>query len=321
MHSLAPLIKCALAVVALTVAASLWANPVGYSINSRGIDRDDRRVNALWRIDLATGAAEYIGWTSFLDLEALALSPSGALYGADDETNTLVRVSTVTGLAQPVGGASNRFNTGLVPLERTLDFGMSFTCDGDLFVVSDVEKSLYEADLDTGRLTLVGASGALGAPITDIAVRGDEVFGIGVGLTSDGRSAAPNLYRVDLEAPAAELIGPLGPAAAPYNNAGLSFDADGTLWAITDRRAVGGQDLPSQILRIDPETGSAELVVESIIGLESLAVAPPPGCESRAQPGDAENYPIPVLSRPGLLIFVVLALLLGMLSLRSRHAC
>lgn len=319
MPNAAPLLKCALVAVVLTVTSSLWAEPIGYSVNSRGNERDDRRVNALWRINLNTGHADYVGWTSFIDLEALAFSPEMRLFGADDDSNTLVRVSTTTGLAQPVGGAGNRHNSNLLPLDRMLDFGMSFTCDGGLFVVSGVERSLFRANLETGALTLVGASGALGFPITDIAVRGDEVFGIGVGLDAAGRSAAPNLYRIDLHAPSAELIGPLGPAAAPYNNAGLSFDVEGNLWAVTDRRAVGSQDLPSQILRINPDTGTATLVAETIVGLESLAIGPPVACGRDAEPS-LPAIPIPILSRPGLLLFVLGMLALGAWSLRRRFA-
>lgn len=318
MRSFAPAIQSALAVVAMTLAASLWANPVGYSINSRGVDQDDRRVNALWRVDLSTGQADYIGWTSFVDVEALALNSEGALYGADDDTNTLLRISMVTGLAQPIGGAANRYNTGLA-LDRSLDFGMSFTCDGDLFVVSDVEQSLFSADLESGRLTLVGEAGSLGAPITDLAVRGDEVYGIGVGLTNEGLEASPGLYRIDLEQASAELIGPLGAAVAPYNNAGLSFDEDGTLWAMTDRRAVGGADLPSQILRIDPATGSAELVAETIVGMESLAVSPPIMCQA-GQPIGAVSYPVPLLSVPALVGLTLMVLLLGGRRLRIRQS-
>ncbi|MGY6553614.1 MAG: hypothetical protein ACXIUM_03730 [Wenzhouxiangella sp.] len=301
------------------MASSLWAEPIGYSVNSRGNERDDRRVNALWRINLTTGQADYVGWTSFIDLEALAFSPDNQLFGADDDSNTLVRVSTTTGLAQPVGGPGNRHNTGLLPLDRKLDFGMSFSCEGELFVVSDVERSLFRGSLESGSLTLVGNSGALGVPITDIAIRGDEVFGIGVGLDGAGLSAAPNLYRIDLQAPSAELIGPLGAAAAPYNNAGLSFDAAGNLWAVTDRRAVAGQDLPSQILRINPDTGAATLVAETIVGLESLAIGPPINCERGAAVA-AQAKPIPILSWPGLLLFVLGVLALGAWSLRRRLA-
>lgn len=304
----------------MTLGSAVSAEPLAYSVNSRGVEIDDQRVNALWRIDLSSGAAEYIGWTSFLDLEALALSPDGLLFGVDDESNTLVRVNTVTGLAQPVGGPTNRFNTGLLPLDRKLDFGMSFTCEGDLLVVSDIEQSLFHANLETGKLTLIGAAGALGAPVTDIAVRGSEIFGIGVGLTASGQTAAPYLYRINPEAPSAEQIGPLGPAAAPYNNAGLSFDTDGRLWAITDRRAVGGQDLPSQVLRIDTATGAATLISESVIGLESLAVAPPSACEDPETAPQGPPLDIPIFSRTGQLLFVLLLLLIGTVSLRRRSA-
>lgn len=312
------LLAALLALVSMTMAGSAWAEPFGYSVNSRGVDRDNQRVNALWRVNLASGEADYIGWTSFLDVEALALSPDGELYGADDDTNTIVRISTSNGLAQPVGGAGNRFNTGLVPLSRTLDFGMSFTCSGELFVVSDVERSLFRADLETGRLELEGPPGSLNAPITDLAVRGQEVFGIGVGLTARGETASPNLYRVDLESATAELIGPLGAEAAPYNNAGLSFDENGVLWAVTDRRGVGGEDLPSQILRIDPATGAATLEAESIIGLESLAAAPPALCEAGAFMHPA--HPIPALSRAGLLVLSLTLLLLAALRLRFQNS-
>ncbi len=313
-------LQCALAAVFMTAASAGYAQSTAYSINSRGAEVDDQLVNALWRIDLQSGDAEYVGWTSFLDLEALAFSPDNELYGVDDESNTLVRISTVTGFAQPVGGPTNRYNTGLLPLNRNLDFGMSFTCSGDLLVVSDIEQSLFAADLETGKLTLIGAEGALGAPVTDIAVRGSDVFGIGVGLTATGEPAAPYLYRVDPETPSAELIGPLGSAAAPYNNAGLSFDADGRLWAVTDRRAVGGEDLPSQVLRIDPQTGSAELVAESIIGLESLAIAPPGACEDEDAKEHTGVQEIPLLSRSGQVLVALLLFLIGAVSLRRRLA-
>ena len=50
-----------------------------------------QRVDALWRVDLANGSAEYVGWTSFLDLEAIALDDQGTLFGADDDSKTLVK--------------------------------------------------------------------------------------------------------------------------------------------------------------------------------------------------------------------------------------
>ncbi|MFU8833528.1 MAG: hypothetical protein ACNA7J_15425, partial [Wenzhouxiangella sp.] len=245
----APFRWCAALTVLMAVSASLWAGPIGYGVNSRGNNTDSQLVNALWRINLSNGDVDYIGWTSFLDLEALALHPDGTLHGADDESKTMVRVSKVTGFAAPIGGSGNRHNMG-VSLNRSLDFGMAYDCDGTAFVVSDVAQTLFVANMETGRLTAIAAEGSLGAPITDIAIRGSNVYGIGVGSPGAGTPAAPNLYRVNLGRATAELIGPLGSQVSPYNNAGLAFDEAGVLWAITDRRAVAGGDFPSEILRI-----------------------------------------------------------------------
>ncbi|MGY6630927.1 MAG: IPTL-CTERM sorting domain-containing protein [Wenzhouxiangella sp.] len=290
------------------------AEPLAWSVNSRGNEVDPQRVNALWRVNLSTGEAEYVGWTSFLDLEGLALHPDGTLYGADDESKTTVRVSRQTGFAQPIGGPLNRQNMG-VPLTPNLDFGMAFDCQGQAYVVSDMTQTLFSVHLETGALTAVGPTGSLGAPITDLAIRGNQAFGIGVGTAGSGLPASPNLYAVDLETATATLVGPLGPEARQYNNAGLDFDAEGRLWAVTDRRAVAGNDFPSDILRIDTATGQATRVAETIVGLESLAISVPAGCESEPGDGEADDdgpVPIPTLGNVAL---ALLALLLGLLAL------
>ncbi|MEE4330469.1 MAG: hypothetical protein V2J10_06350, partial [Wenzhouxiangella sp.] len=115
-------------VTALTLlllgSASLWAQSIGWAVNSRGNEIDSQRVDALWRINLETGEAEYIGWTSYLDLEGLAFDSEGDLFGADDDSKTLVRVSQTSGLGIPVGGQANRNNMSL-PLSENLDFGMA----------------------------------------------------------------------------------------------------------------------------------------------------------------------------------------------------
>jgi hypothetical protein len=311
MRCSAPAFQSALAVVALTLAASLWANPTGYSINSRGT----QDINNLWQVDLSTGQETRIGElgnNGFIDVEALALSPAGELYGADDATETLVRVRTSDGFAFSVNSSTGNMQ---LPGATNYDFGMSFDCSGTLYLVSATEQSLFRADLDTGQLTRVGAAGSLGAPITDIAVRGQEVYGIGVGRSAQGAVLAPNLYSVDLETASSELIGSLGAQADPYNNAGLSFAEDGSLWAMTDRRAVGNADFASQILRIDRATGEAQRVAETIIGMESLAIGPPALCQSDPRPQS-----IPVLSVPGLISLGMLMLLLAGLRLRSGES-
>lgn len=307
--------------IALAAVDSACAQSTGYGVNSRGDSTDSQRVNALWRINLLTGAAEYIGWTGYLDLEAIALNVDGTMYGADDESKTLVRVSRVTGIAVPLGGVSNRHNMGQ-PLTEGMDFGMDFDCHGRAWVVSDVQQSLFQASMETGRLTRVGQRGSLGAPITDIAIRGQRVYGIGVGLTASGTAAAPNLYRVDLEQGTAELVGPLGAQVSPYNNAGLAFDEDGVLWAITDRRATPQGDFPSEILRIDTETGQAEKVAETIVGVESLAITTPAACdadEDRGVPEPVDATPVPVLSPLWMVLLALSLLALGLVQANLRR--
>ena len=306
-----------IAVVALLAllgpAAAAYAEPLAWAVNSRGNLPNNDEVHALWQVDLATGESSYVGWTSFLDMEGLALADDGTLFGADDESNSLVTVSTATGLGIAVGNQRTNFG---IALSEVLDLGMTFTCDGRLLVSSDQRETLYEADPDTGLLTPIGAAGSLGAPITDIAAWGGAVYGIGQGLDSSGASDSPNLYAIDPVDGTATEIGPLGAAVSPYANAGLSFDADGQLWALTDRRDGGNPNLFSEVLRIDTETGTASKIADAdVVGFESLAIAPTGGCDR----GSPAIVPVPALGRSGLLVLGLLLLALGWTLLAPRR--
>jgi len=310
--------KLSFVLALVSAQMAVLAQPAGFAVNSRGF-LSEEDIHVLWRVDLSNGQVERIGQTSFLDMEGLAFAPDGTLYGADDESKTLVTVNTNSGFSSPVGGLRN--NMG-VPVSQPMDFGMTFTCNGKLIVSSDTERSLFEASLETGSLERIGQAGALGAPITDLASWGDELYGIGQGLAgNDGQFStdAPNLYRVDPETGTAELIGSLGQAILPYANAGLAFDADGTLWAITDRRANGIPDIRSEILRIDLDTGTAHKTADAeLVGFESLAIAPPGGCGTR---GVADPAPavIPANSPLGLSILALLMLIGSFWTLHLRQ--
>ena len=317
-----PPAKFAIGLALLLVPVVTWAQPSAFAINSRGFGAEED-IFVLWRVDLSSGRTERIGPIDpFIDMEGLALAPDGTLYGADDESKTLVTVNTNSGFSQPVGGLHN--NMGL-PLAQPMDFGMTFTCSGDLLVSSDTEQSLFRASLETGRLERLGEPGSLGAPITDIAGYGGSLYGIGQGLAgADGAftTDAPNLYRIDLDAATAEFIGALGEAVLPYANAGLAFDAQGRLWAITDRRKNGVPGIRSEILEIDLETGAARKSADAEhVGFESLAIVPPGGCDARAGIEREEGPPkIPTNNWAGLAIlaFVLLITSSWTLVLRQR---
>ncbi len=313
-------------ILAVTLTVSGWAcaQPEGWVINSRDYLSEEDQIGALWQLDLASGDARLEGRSriqQFLFIEGLAFSGDEQLFGVDDSTNTLVRIGTRSGNAVAVGQESG--NLGLP--QGNHDFGMTFTCEGRLLISTDSESlglSLYEVDPETGQAERIGD---LGAPIVDMTSLGDQVYGIGRGMASEDNQASPNLYRIDPETGRAELIGALGSEADFYNKAGLAADSDGTLWAVTERRERSDRDSsrPSQVLRIDPATGQAERVAEvgsaesggTLIGVESLAIAPPGDC-SRGVAAGVGSIPVPALSAPALWLLTLLVVTLAVTTLR-----
>ena len=271
------LIKTMVVMLLTMLSASLAAAPFGYSINA---DSGSDNADSLYLIDLATGAATRIGSVSLpfldevkLDVEGLAFAPDGTLYGVDDSSMTLFPLNTDTGQVQIDDEA---FIT-ILPFGGGNDFGMTFACDGNLYLTSIATGSLYRLDLN-GVPDLIGP---LGEKISALAAFGNPVklYGLGNGLDGDGNVDSPNLYQINLETGAATEIGALGAAALEYTEGGLAFDDIGQLWAILDSH----ENLltsPSQILKIDTTTGVAsDSQFTTEVGHESLAITVPRGCD------------------------------------------
>lgn len=273
--------KAGILITAIMIAGQAFAQPYGYAVNSDGFRVPEEEIDNLFRINLSTGEAERIGATGFLDIEGLSFSSEGELMGADDESNSLLSIDIFTGAGRAVGGFSGNL---LLPASQVLDFGLSFTCDA-LYATSDNLSTLYRIDHETGEATLVGSTSV---PLTGLAAYGDTLYGIGAG------ELAPALYKVDPITAVTTMVGPLGSAAAAYVDAGLAFDEEGQLWAITDRRNVGGESYPSQILTIDIETGRATAIAETLYGIEAVAITAPGGCSPDGQLPPA--LPVPSLS-------------------------
>jgi secreted PhoX family phosphatase len=100
----------------------------------------------------------------------------------------------------------------------------------------------------------------------------------------------------------------------------LAFEADGTLWAITDRSQINNQK--SQILSINVITGAATLVATTVnqAGYESLAITQPSDCVAAptAINGDFTTA-IPTLNMAGRLSAILVLMLAGMLIIRRRY--
>ena len=311
--------RYALLMVASIFAVSANAAPMAYSVNSDSSDGD-----SLYLIDLATGADQFRGklFTGIqdrTDTEGLAFSPepNSRLWGMDDASATLFPINIANGTIDyreeiqlpvefQVGGGN--------------DFGMTFACDNNLFFTSVRSKTLYRRDPD-GSINIVGAEQSLGVNISAIAAFGNptKLYGLGNGQFQNGDTDSPNLYSIDPVTGTASLIGPLSPTGEfQYNEAGMTFDSNGGLWAITDRSQINNQK--SQVLSIDVATGTATLRSTTVNenGYESLAIGPPGGCNITA--GGSDGVPaIPTLSLTGRLSAILVLMLAGMLILRRRY--
>jgi hypothetical protein len=305
-------IRFALIMVVSLFAASANGAPMAYSVNSDSgkISTDD----SLYAIDLTTGSNQHKGklFTGVeyrSDTEGLAFDSFGNLWGADDESLTLFQINT---------------DNGIIPFQKDIqlpfkffgsnDFGMTFTCDNALYLTSVIERTLYRLDLEGG-MEIIGTAGALGANISAIAAIGNPTRLYGLG---NGDVDTPSLYSIDVATGIATPIGTqgLGAEVGKYDEGGLAFDSDGTLWAITDRRQIENQ--PSQILRIDEKTGHATLINStSEVGFESLAISRPTSCNIGLHE-DNDDPRIPIFSPAGRLLAIFTLMLAGMLVLRRR---
>ena len=312
-----------LLVLVSTFAISANAEPMAYSVSSDGSD-------SLYRIDLATGADQYRGKLNTgiqdrTDTEGLAFSPGpdSLLWGMDDAAGTLFPIN-------PLNGTINWQDEIQLPLELQIgggnDFGMTFACDNSLYFTSVKTRNLYRVDPE-GNFSTVGANAALGVNISAIASIGNPVrlYGLGNGQFENGSTDSPNLYSINTATGTTSLIGPLSETGEfVYNEAGLAFDSDGFLWAITDRSQINNQK--SQILRINVETGEATLVATTVnqVGYESLAISQPSNCvDSPGADGESadEGLPrIPTLNMAGRLSAILVLMLAGMLILRRRYS-
>lgn len=294
-------LQAAVLAVSAAVALPAAADPLAYALS----------FNKLYRIDLATGTTTVVGETGFNDVEGLALSREGVLYGIVDSSKTLITIDKVTGRGTAVGGSVG--NTGLagsgVGQFDALDFGLAFTCDGRLWASSDTTKRLWQIDPATGQAT---SAGSLGFQITGLGADRTGLFGLG----SQGDEG---VYRIDTTTGTATRIGGLA-ANLVFADGGLDFDANGVLWGILDYRPPD-DNRNSDIVRIDLNTGNASFVSTTLPEMEGLAITPMPAC--RAPDGtQAPRLPIPsggVTSRVLLALALVVSGLLSLAWLRRSH--
>ncbi|MFC1720301.1 IPTL-CTERM sorting domain-containing protein, partial [Pseudomonadota bacterium] len=286
-------LKTLLITLLTAASATLSAAPVGYTINS---DSTTSEPDSLYLIDLLNGQTiKNVGIVQLpplatgrrMDVEGLAFAPDGTLYGIDDESLKLFRINPATALVD-----SSR-DYQIVPgvlTPKNNDFGMTFACDGSLYVTSVDKQSLYQVVItgsDTATTTKITD---LGAKISALAAWGNptQLYGLSNGELYADVAGRPHLYRINPADGVVTDLGELGGDYAQYAQAGLGFDDSGQLWAMTDR----SPSEPSQILKINLGTTppkAEQVILTSEQGFESLAVAPPGGCND-VVPGDYATF-------------------------------
>jgi len=286
----------------LALAAQSSAAVKAYSVADDNFDYPDHLVE----IDLETGEFTSLGKIAdpYIAIEGMAISSNGTLYGADDNTKTLVQISVSEGRAFPVANVNQNFGFGAVP--ESYDFGMTFTCQNKLNLVVKHTGELYEVDQLTGVASLVGDTGH---NFTSLAAWGDELFAIASGDF--------NLYKVNPQTAEAELVGPLGNLGGgiELNGSGMSFDEDGHLWLVINLRLSDPLNpYPSRIFKVDTNTGEADFVAETLVGIESLAITGPAGCDSRG----TLTEPVPTDNKLALLLLLLTVLSVSAISLRQK---
>lgn len=301
---------CLIAAVLTIAPFSLAkADPVGYGV----------AFDQLYRVETSPPRATYIGDAGnfggqpYGALKGLTSGPGNTLYAVSDSLSQkpVITLNASTGAASYLSALNLSGGTGQF---NSLDFASAFTCDGQMWLSSATSRNLWRVNPSNGATTLIGT---LGATITGLAAKGNELFGAG------GRGNN-SLYKINTGTGAATLIGGFGTDNSGWiSTISISFDANGTLWSVLNYLppAPGGNTLTdwSDLAKIDPASGIAT-VIGPITGPESLrgigmsgftvgqtpcSITPPTGTDGALSPATLPS------TSTWSLIFLLLGLLMA----------
>jgi len=240
-----------------TIAAGLLA-VVAVSAARTAAAAYGAAYDTIYEIDLGQHAASTVGTAgryanqTIANLSGLTTMPDGTLLAIAGTVKALVRIDPANGQATPVGllginGGSGQFDA--------LDLGMTSSCQGTLYLTSGVLHTLYTVDPSSASVSPIGDTGVA---LSGLAERGGVLYGAGA-------KGDNTLYRIDPKTGATTTIGSFGSEATKWiNSVSLSFDGDGTLWAVLNYvpPQSGSTSVPdwADLARIDPKTGALHMV-------------------------------------------------------------
>jgi hypothetical protein len=219
----------------------------------------------LLKIDLESGVGTVIGGgMGFSDVDGLAFSTSGLLYGVDDDTNKLLSIDITTGVATAVGSLQTPGSTSFN------DMGLAFI--GNTLYMSSTTSSgvgsLFTVNTSTGAASLVGNFGG-SLKVRSLGAYGGVLY---------GWSNVDTLVTLNTTTGAAATKGSFGLHPATIGQDGMDVDpATGTIWSIAE--------VEGRTYTLDALTGAATIRATTLTcsgvlcksqgGFNSLAIAGP----------------------------------------------
>jgi len=303
-----------------TLACFVAAGMLAVSASSaRATAAYGEAFDTLYRIDLDSHTAQNVGRAGSAggqqigNISGLSYSLDETLYAVAGGMNALATVDPNSGHLSIVGSFALD-GQGDPQRNNALDLGMTFGCDGTLWLVSAYAGKLWTVAPASGATTLVGATGHT---ITGLVSVGNALYGA-------GGQGDNNFYRIDTKSGVATLIGSYG-IDGWINSVSMSFDEDGRLWAVLNYvpPAPGSTSVAdwSDLARIDIATGQVTIVGPITgpdelrqVGMKGFAVGPP-----RCIAGGAAGiYTAPVGTPPWLAALAALLVVCAGWTLRRR---
>lgn len=222
----------------------------------------------IYTIDTTTGTQTTLGNSGFSNVQSLAFSPTGVLYGTTfgggGSNMNLLTINQTTGagtIVAPITPASgtNSLNAAT---------GLAFDAAGNAYLVGrdfNQTGSLYTLNTTTGVVASIGSTNAVQTQDMAIAPNG-AAFAVNIGNAGTPASLTTRGVRsLDLTTGTTTFLGqPVG--GSTVNLTSMTFTPDGTLW-------IGGA---GNLYTADTTTGALSLQYSGLATYHGLALAPVP---------------------------------------------
>ena len=222
----------------------------------------------IYTIDTATGIQTTLGNSGFSNVQSLAFSPTGVLYGTTFSSGgsnmNLLTIDQTTGAGTVVAPITPASGTNSLNAAT----GLAFDATGNAYLVGrdfNQTGSLYTLNTTTGVVASIGSTNAVQTQDMAIAPNG-TAFAVNIGSAGQPASLTTRGVRsLDLTTGDTTFLGqPEG--GSTVNLTSMTFTPEGTLW-------IGGA---GNLYTADTTTGALTLQHSGLATYHGLALTPVP---------------------------------------------